>query len=96
MITTSSPRKVIPERTLSYYMLNRSHWERIGLVAHGPVHVAFMCQCVAFGVALVMKSATDHIKGRAKGGFDSIKFDVLTHEMNTHVDVTRSGLDDVP
>ena len=61
-----------------------------------PIVLLIWRSCVAFGVALVMKSATDHIKGRAKGGFDSIKFDVLTHEMNTHVDVTRSGLDDVP
>ena len=42
LITTSPPRKVIPEN-LSYDMLNRRHTECIGLVAHGPVHMALMC-----------------------------------------------------
>ena len=88
MITTSPPRKVIPEMTLSYYMLKWRHSERVGLVAHGPAHVAFMR---GFSNSLCHK-VSDHVKRRAKGGIDSTKFNVLTQEMNTHIDVTCSSL----
>ena len=69
-------------------MLNGLHREGIGLVAHGPAHMALMC---GFRSSL-RHEVSNHIKGWAKGGIDSTKFNVLTHEMNPHVDVTCSGL----
>ena len=55
-----NPRKVIPEMTLSY-MLNGRHRECIGLVTHGPVNVAFMCDFRS----ILCHEVSDHIKGRA-------------------------------
>ena len=88
LITTSPPRKEIPEKSLSYDMLNGLHREGIGLVAHGPAHMALMC---CFWSSLGHE-VSDHIKSWAKRGIDSTKLDVLTHEMNPHVDVTCSSL----
>ena len=69
-------------------MLNRRQREYIGLVAHGPVHMALMC---GFRDGLCHK-VSNHIKSWAEGGIDSTKFNMLTHEMNPHVDVACSSL----
>ena len=69
-------------------MLNWRHRECIGLVAHGPVHMALIC---GFRGSLCHE-VSNHIKNWAEGGIDSSNFNMLTHEMNPHVNVTCSSL----
>ena len=73
-----TPPQSDSRKTLSHDMLNGLHREGIGLVAHGPAHMALMC-----GLRSSLRhEVSNHVKGWAKRGIDSTKLNMLTHEMN--------------